>query len=175
MFRTTILITYFKVNEISEIVRVPNNYPIKWESSIYSLVRWMMYRCANKLRESLNVRRKRILHSEESSEWKGIKFTANPTWWSSTIRVIPRIVRRMLSKVWLKTSLKHRLFVFLCCSSSIERIYPPLRTSLLSYRRGPPRSLEGQEVGYPRQFRDSEVSFARKGLPHPTEARSGYL
>lgn len=29
MFRMMILTTYFKVNEISEIVRVPNNYPIK--------------------------------------------------------------------------------------------------------------------------------------------------
>ena len=53
---------------------------------------------------------------------------------------------------------------FYCYSSPFERIYPPLRTTLLSNRRGPPRSLEGQEVGYPRQFRDSEVSLARKGL-----------
>lgn len=162
-------------SSVLQIIAQLSELRFKRESAIYSLVRWTMYRCANKSQESLNVRRKRILHSEESSEWKGIKFTANPTWWSSTIRIIPRIVRPMPSKVWLKTSLKHRLFVFLCCSSSIERIYPPLRTSLLSYRRGPPRSLEGQEVGYPRQFRDSEVSFARKGLPHPTEARSGYL
>lgn len=83
--KVIILITYFKVNETSEIVRVPNNYPIKRVTLSENRL-W----------------RKRSLHSVESSKWKGIKFIANSTWWSSTIRVIPRIVRRMPSKVRLK-------------------------------------------------------------------------